>query len=217
MAIASNYREKYAKYTHNLAKIAQIAGQKPEVRVSIELLLTFLTISFFAVFAIRPTVNTIAKLVADIKTQKDIQTKLNDKITNLKKAQIVYTQEKTRLALLDQAYPKGPQPDTLASQLEGLAAQNSLKLESLNVGKTTLAGKIINDQPKGTESQFELSFLVKGEYKNILIFLKDVENLRRLINITSVSAGLSKKSGEEGAILLTIGAQVPYYPNTIEK
>ncbi|MBI2590906.1 MAG: type 4a pilus biogenesis protein PilO [Candidatus Blackburnbacteria bacterium] len=214
MAIASNYREKYAKYTRQLARIVQVAGQKPEVRASIELLLTFLTISFFAVFAIRPTANTIAKLIADVKTQKDIQVKLNDKITNLKKAQTVYAQEKTRIALLDQAYPKNPQPDTLASQLENLAAQNSLKLESLNVGKTTLAGKIAKDQAKVDESQFELSFLVKGEYRNILLFLKDTENLRRLINVTSVSMGVSKKSGDEGAILLTVGAQIPYYPDT---
>ncbi|OGY09925.1 MAG: hypothetical protein A2782_04455 [Candidatus Blackburnbacteria bacterium RIFCSPHIGHO2_01_FULL_43_15b] len=210
MAIAYNY-------SRNFTKIAQKYSARPEVRTGVELLLTFLTISFFAVLAIRPTANTIATLVADIKTQKEIEAKLNDKIANLKKAQTVFAQESRRLALLDQAYPKGPQPDILASQLEGLAAQDNLKLETFNVGKTPLAGKVAKDQSKGAESQFELSFLVKGEYKNILTFLKDVENLRRLINITTISTAVSKKSGEEGKILLTVGAQIPYYPNTTQQ
>lgn len=214
MAIASNYREDYAKYSRNFTKIAQKYGQRPEVRTGVELLLTFLTISFFAVFAIRPTVNTIATLIANIKTQKEIEAKLNEKITNLKKAQIVFAQENARLALLDQAYPQGPQPDLLAGQIERLTAQDNLKLETFNVGKTPLDGKIAKEQGKGAESQFELSFLVKGEYKNIISFLKDLENLRRLVNITTISTSVSKKQGEEGKILLTIGAQVPYYPNT---
>lgn len=214
MAIAANYREGYAKYSRYFKSIAQNYGQKPVVRTSIELLLTFLTISFFAVFAIRPTVNTIAGLIAEIKTQKEIQTKLDEKLVNLKKAQVAYAQGSAGLTFLEQALPKGPQPDQLVRQLEGLAAQDGLVLASLNIDKTPLFGKVVQEESKKTGSQFEVSFLIKGDYQRVLAFLLDVENLRRIINITSVSLGTTNKTGEQATILLTISAEIPYYEAT---
>lgn len=213
MAISTNYREQYAKYSRYFRNLVETYGKKEAVRTSVELLLTLLTVSFFAVFAIRPTVDTIARLVADIKTQKDIQKTLDEKIVNLKKAQATYNAESNRLVFLDQGMPRGPFPDLLVRQLEGLAGQTGVSLSALGTGKTQLLGKNTQSdvQAKKTEPQFEVSFTVRGEYKKILSFLEDLENLRRLVNITSISVSKNLKVGEENTIILTVGAQVPYY------
>lgn len=207
----SNYRESYAKYSRYFKNLAQTYGKQPVVRYSAELLFTLLAISFFAVFAIRPTVNTIAHLYADIKTQKEIEGKLTDKISNLKKAQVAYSREANRLVMLDEALPRGPAPEFFVQQLEGLAREDGVILESITVGKTPLYGKILEEQSKGNGGSFEASFLVKGDYKKIVTYLGDLESLRRILSLNSVTVGVNKKLGEKGVITLTVESEVAYY------
>lgn len=213
-ASSTNYREQYAHYRRYFKSLADTYYKKPEVRTSIELLLTLLAVSFFAVFAIRPTVLTIAQLIADVRAQTQIKKQLDEKIQNIRKAQEVSAREQTRLTYLDQALPAGPQPDRLVGQIEGLAGAHELVLESLNIGKLPLYETKDNPtEPRGKFSSFEVSFLVAGSYTNTLAFLKEVEDLRRIVNITSVSYGPSSKEVEDRIIILAVGAQVPYFPD----
>ena len=68
--MAINYRQQYSQYSRYFVRLKDIYNQRVEVRESLELLLSLLLISFLVIFAIRPTVNTIAELFANLESQK---------------------------------------------------------------------------------------------------------------------------------------------------
>lgn len=217
MAAVSNIREEYAKYKRYFRRIADTYYRRPSVKASVELLLTLLTISFFAIFALRPTLNTIAELWANIASQKETSRALEEKLSNLGRAQLVFSQEEQRLALLNEALPNEPRPDQYLQQIEGLVATHGLSLESFNIDETLLLGK--PEKPKGRKKDekeipnvenIPISFSVSGDFSSLISFLEDTENLRRLIVIESLSfgAGTGRRAG---SLLLTIAGGVPYY------
>lgn len=206
----NNYRQQYAKYKRWFREVAKTALGKPEIRAGLEVLLAFLTVSFFAVFAIRPTVATISQLVSDTRSQKEISNQLDEKIKALREAQELWSAQQGTIKLLDGALPKDPLPDQAIQQIEGLAAKHNTALVAVNVGKAHLFGP----SPKKPQADFEASFSVLGTFENTRAFLQEVEHLRRVMVVKSFSYGPAKKEAEEAEkeqILLVIGVTVPYY------
>lgn len=212
MEVSSNYREQYARYKRYFKRVAQEYQRRPEVRASIELLLTLLTISFFAIFALRPTVNTIAELWANIGTQRQIKQQLEEKLSNLAQAQVVWAQEQNRIELLNQALPTQPQPDVYLAQVEGLVAVSNLRLVSFNVDKILLLGK--QEQTKKDKQvsppAIGVTFAVSGDFQEIMSFLEELENLRRPTLAKSLSFGIGQGK-QAGSLVLTVSGQVPFF------
>ena len=80
--------------------------ENPVARVSIELFLSIFTVIFFAVFAIRPTLLTIADLIKEIEDKEDLIVQLDRKIASLSSAETEYRKFYYQLGLLDEAIPK---------------------------------------------------------------------------------------------------------------
>lgn len=210
---ALNYRQEYAKYSRYFQEIRKVYQGREEVRESLELLLTLLTISVFVIFAIRPTVNTIAKLLSNIKSQQQIQSQLEEKITNLQRAQEIYNQE-PKLKLVSDALTIGPYPEKYIRQLEGVAQDANISLSSVSVQEVQLLGK--SDKPgqesgvkTGNSPTVEISFAADGDYKSLLGFLEKLENLRQIFSIESLSIG-ENASGAK-SMSLKIAGNFPYY------
>lgn len=205
-----NIREQYARYGRYFTRIRDAYLQKPVVQASLGVLLTLFTISFFSIFALRPTLNTISELLAQIRTQKEILEQLDQKIAAIALAQQVWTQELRRIPLVLQALPKNSEPETYLRQIEGLTIKHNLSLSSFKVDDVPLLGKkegqSVKEQPAGTDT-FTVSLSVRGSYSSLLSFLDDLETLRRPIKIESLSFGGGKTSG---SILLTVSGKVPY-------
>jgi len=96
-----NDYSRYRQYYHRL----WIFYQKPTAKVSVALLLTIFTIIFFAVFAIRPTLLTVAELVKKIQDKKESLTQIEQKAAQLASAQQAYIAAQSNLPLLDLALP----------------------------------------------------------------------------------------------------------------
>lgn len=218
MAIV-NYRESYAISSKYFQKIKDTYSTNTQIRESVELLLTFLTISFFIVFALRPTVNTISELISNINSQKEIQGKLDTKLADLTRARQNYTREEKRLFLVEQALPENPTPDLYLRQLEGLVGTYSLTLKSLSIGETLLFGvlpKNVQDDAKKKEKVpgvrgSQISFVVLGNFEDITEFVDDIENLRQTLLVDTFSLGISQGI-DLGKISLTISGSVPNFP-----
>ncbi len=215
-----SYREQYAKYSRYFQNLRQVYEQKAEVKESIELLLTFLTISFFIVFALRPTINTITELISSINSQKEIQNKLETKLSDLSRARQGYTQQEKRLFLVDQALSRDPAPDFFLRQLEGLAAAHNLNLKSFSVGESLLYGQAPKEikEPRnkplvaGTK-QTVIAFIINGSFENAMEFLQDLENLRQIFTVETFSFGTGK-AGSGNSTILTISGAITNYPLT---
>lgn len=205
----ANYGQEYKRYKKYFQDITHTYREKPVVKTSIELVATLLTISFFVIFAIRPTVNTIGQLIAEINTQRQIQVKLDQKIQALQKAQNLWRENQSQISLLlDQALPKNPAPEKFIRQAEALAAQTGVNIQALSVDEALLFGQQRESQ---TEIQnFTATLTVEGGYPALTQFLNGMENLRRINNITSLEIGTTESLGGPG-LSLKVSTVVPYH------
>lgn len=211
-----DWKTEIHRYRHYFTNLRGLT-EKKAVRSFTNLTLTLLTISFFGFFAIKPTLVIIASLVREIKDKQEINLRLKNKITDLVKAQDEYSLNQDRLYLLDQALPETPDFPPLIFALEREAILTGVQLTSFSISKI----KIIEVKTK-TESipqknsqipSFEFNLSLTGEYQNLKEFLKNIENLRRSANFTSVSFAKVKQTGEEvPKIRLTILGKANFYP-----
>lgn len=211
----TNYRREYHRYFRRLVASYE---NIPAVRISLNLLLTLFTISFFALFALRPTLNTISELVSNIRSQEKIKAKLEQKTKDLSLAQTVWNREQKRLELVNQALPKNPQPDTYIKQIEGIVKRRSLLINFLKVDEVALRGELEKQSQEKIKTKIPkietlgISVSVTGNYSSLVGFLEDLENLRRAGEATSVSFAATKSlSPGQTTISLTTASEVPFY------
>ena len=88
--LKSDYQLNYARYKHYYRQIWKFY-QKPSAKVSSALLLTIFTTIFFAIFAIKPTLVTVAELLKTIEDQEEVVGKLKKKAASLAQAQEEYS------------------------------------------------------------------------------------------------------------------------------
>jgi len=182
-----------------------------------ELLLSLATVSLFAVFAIRPTLITIAELYKEIQGKKTTVAQLDEKIKNLATAQATYESQKDTITILDTAIPNEPKPDSFIRQLEGVIGQNTLNVLSINVEGATLmgtpraGGSSVEGAATLPEESSGLRFAlnVSSAYPSLTSLLADLERLRRPIKIDSL--GFNSSVTEAGRELnLVVNGRTPY-------
>ena len=133
-----SWRKNYLRYKTYFLNVVARYKEREDVKVYLEILLSLLTISVFAVFALRPTLITIAQLIKDIQGKKETVAKMDEKIGKINKAKVLYDSEKERIALLDTAIPAKPQAEVFIRQIEGLVGKDNTLLDSFQTGKVVL-------------------------------------------------------------------------------
>lgn len=215
--MAPAWRNSYLRYKTYFLNISSQYSKREDVKAFIELLLSLATVSIFAVFALRPTLITIAQLFKEIEAKKAIVVQLDEKIKNLSLAQENYEAQKESVALLEIAIPANPNPDSFIKQLEGVVGRNAVEILSINLGQATLLGtpKKVSDLVTQNEPLPEgasgLSFTINASsaYPTIASFLTDLEALRRPVKIGTVSINSSiTELGRE--LILVVAGQTPY-------
>lgn len=212
--MALGWRSGYLRYKRLFLNIAELYNQRRDLRAFLETLLTLGTIAIFAIFALRPTFLTIAKLYQEIKAKEELAANLTKKAQNLVQAQTIYNQEGPRLSLISSAMPEKPFPELFVRQLEGLVAKHNVQVLGLTFGKATLLGseddssiKKIPLPAKIGGTSFSLS--AKGNYSSISSFLSDLESLRRPIIIDTFSLNVSEVA-ERDVLVLVVTGLAPY-------
>lgn len=212
-----NYREQYAQYSRYFTKILDTVNQKPIVKESIKLVLSLFTISFLLVFALRPTINTIAELLANVRLQKETTLRLDEKIQNLQKARQIWNQEQDKILLVEQTLPSDAKPENLLQQIEGLVAAHNLSLTGFNIEDVNIIGKEKAEQTTNPNSKpgfagtknIKFSLIADGSYENLFSFLQELDNLRIAIILDSFSLTQGKTGGNNLLSLKLVGT-IPY-------
>jgi hypothetical protein len=197
-SILSN--EKYSLYFQKVT----LLYKRPEIRASLELILSVFTVAILIFAAIRPTLANVVSLQKKIADQEIVNKKADNKITQLFNAQNQLTTFGSSLGLFDQAIPDEYSYADSAKRLEYVARENNLTIESLAFsGYTLLSGGKVNadwlgkiTQPANNSLPDQISFSVTGKPQNILTFLREIEGMDRLATLSNVSLtktiGLSK-------------------------
>ena len=95
------WRNNYLRYKTYFLNVLGRYRERADVRVYLEILLSLTAISIFSVFALRPTLLTIAELIKEIESKKLTLTQMEEKINNLSQAQTLFDRERGKIVLLD--------------------------------------------------------------------------------------------------------------------
>jgi hypothetical protein len=214
--MALGWRKEYLRYKDYFLNIIRIYQKKKEVKMFLEILLSSFTIIFFGLFALRPTLLTIAELYRQVKSKEETVQKLDQKINALAQSQTFFTSQSTKISLIGQVAPSSPSPETFIRQLEGVALKNNTKILGISVGEVVLKGETIikkgsNDFSTLPEGAKGLSFSISAnsDYFSLNNFLNDLEKLRRPIKIDNLAFN-SSFVGEKRVLVLVISGRVPY-------
>lgn len=165
------------------------------------LILTFLTLIFFAIFAINPTLSTIAKLTRQLEDAKLADEALSQKITNLGILQSKFNSLGDSYTRIIDTLPNKSRAAYLIGQIRTIARDSGVQVGSISTTKIEIA---TTDQ--GEELQyFELRFDISGSYSSIDNFLNSFSSFERLVKINSIS--INKTSVNDNLVNMNINAQ----------
>ena len=158
--------------------------------------LTLVALSFFGLFAINPTLSTISKLNKELKDNKFVDSQLQKKINNLSLLQEKYNNIQSDLPNVYSAIPTNPNAALLAAQVQSLAKDSGIKLNTFQVFS------VDSDSGKKKYSAFNFSLNANGNFNEISKFIDSLNSMRRITvqNIISVT----RQTGKENTLLLTI-------------
>lgn len=220
--MAVSWRKDYLRYRELFLNILITYRKRQDVKMFLELLLSLATIALFAVFALKPTVTTISQLLRDNKAKAETIKQMDTKIQNLEQANSVYNQFQSKLPLVYSSIPSGISPESFSRQIQGVAAVSSVNVLGVNVAEVSLVGPEQKKTgpntvslPDGT-SGISFSINLSGNFEALLSFLKNLENLRRPVQIDSITIN-STQTENEKIIIMLIAGETPYVKNTNEK
>lgn len=214
----SDWRKDYIRYKSLFVGLVSHYKQRADLKAYLEMMLSLVTISVFTIFALRPTIITIAQLLKDIDAKKAVLAQIDTKIENLARAQSVYESERSKIAVLETSIPKIAQPDVFARQIEGLIGTHQVEVVSFNQTRSVLLGntplpattKEVPLPPETSSTSFTLSVSADVDnYQLVTGLLSDFEKLRIPSVLQEVRISKGKDKDEQKMILFMQG-EIPY-------
>lgn len=175
---------------------------------------TFFLITFFLLFAIRPTILTISSLVGEIKSKEVLSRQMRAKINSVITAQDLFSQVQESYQVVNSCLPDQPRFSQADVQIEKIAESLSLSLPGTNF--------VLNDQEKNPSEHiksFSFSFNVPIDFSQSPALVDKVQSNRRLMTIDELNLVIpqSKDSGQRpesapsGSVQLSFSPRLYYW------
>lgn len=197
----SNNINIFSKISPLLSYLSKQRENKKFIR-SIEISGTFILISFFTFFAIKPTLLTISKLVGDIKAKEILVKQLKAKINDVIISQDLFSQVQERYALVESSLPTRPRFYQAASQVVGLSEKNQIYLNKINYSITD-------------SNYYSTSISTSSSFLSATSLLSELLQNRRLFQIDQISFSLEKDSSSK-IININLPLKIYYWPNNVQ-
>ncbi|MEK7166281.1 MAG: type 4a pilus biogenesis protein PilO [Patescibacteria group bacterium] len=218
---------RYHRYYKNITPLFK----NRSVQAYTMVILSLFTISFFGVFAIRPTLKTIATLQRQIIDKSFVDEKLEQKINMLIEAQEQYQRIEKELPVIYSLLPEKAEFPALLRQLEIVVIQNEATISGISFDSVILYGDTANKQvalvavdentnesapvqDNTISTPLFFNLIINGSYDRLVNLLEQLTRLDRLITIHSVEL---TSSGKEAQSTLNLGVKSSsyYYPNAL--
>lgn len=213
--MAQGWRGPYTRYREFFLDISAVYKKRSDVRAFIEIILSFLTIIIFLVFAIKPTAVTIIGLLQQIKESRATLSTLTQKLTDLQTASNIIQQNQSYIPDINIAIPVSPNPNIFSEQVEGLAVKDTISILGISINKITLVGNLSNKNTTksiplpGDVNEMPFSVSVKGNFSNIILFIHDFQNMRIATKIDTLTIN-SSITDSGFSIVAVVSGRVPY-------
>lgn len=214
----ASWKKNYVRYKTVLLGSLDQYQRRADIKVYLEIILSLLTISIFSIFALRPTLITIAQLIKDIDSKKETLAKMESKLAKLDEAQILFDRERDNIANLRIAIPFTPAPNIYIRQVEGVASKTA-GVTNMTIGEAAILGSNTTAVKK-TELDLvfpenvvptDVSISAKSSLNNYSAsyeFFKSIENLRTPLKIGSFTLGLDQSQEGEKFLVLFINGKL---------
>ena len=217
--MAYNFNQQYSIYYQKV----RMMYQKPELKASLEIILSVFAVGLLILFAIRPTVTNISKLQKKIVDQGVVLKKIDLKISQVTKAQQQLTQFSDKLYLYNNAVPDGYNYADIAMRIEAVAVLSGVKLSDVQYPGILPSGlgKISGlDAAKLTKMQtpdangllsMPVSIVIDGGQNEVFSFLNNIENMDRLAMIKDVTISKSGGNSKDSVRSLKVNLTAIFY------
>lgn len=200
MKIFSKNRN-YEKYYKDLVPYLK----KEETQKYFYIILSISASIFFLIFAINPTLTTIANLKKQISDARFVNEKLENKVRSLSSLSQEYQIIQDDIPLVYDAIPELPQAPTLVGQISALGQDAAVEITNIEILPVNLS------EPAASKSS-NFAFEVSGnsDFISAQNFLDDLSRMQRVLNINSVQL---IKNPEENNQINFIFEGLAYYKN----
>ncbi|MGH7202851.1 MAG: type 4a pilus biogenesis protein PilO [Candidatus Levyibacteriota bacterium] len=176
---------KYREYLKVLPSM-----QQENTHLFVMLALTFVALCVFGIFAINPTLSTIADLEKQVADNKQVDQQLTTKLNNLSILQQHYSQMGNDLTNIYNAIPQNANVPLLSAQVEALAKKHTLTITTYRVAEVQIASA-----KKVTKTRsFIFTLQAQGNYNDMLKFSSELANISRVITIENMEIGRDSKT-----------------------
>lgn len=187
----------------------------PQTQISLGVVLSLVLVSFFGMFALRPTLVSIATLNKSITDSQKTLTQLEAKVKALQTASAKLESLRDTTTLVDYAIPTGSAGYAeLSSLLTYLASQSGVTLASLTTDDALLFAKVLSPYTLTRGAQpvpLVFSVRVTGSYPAVhdyLVRLLTSDRITRLTSLTYAKEVVGKTTST--AVSLTIAGEAYY-------
>lgn len=156
---------------------------------SIELGTTFLLISFFLLFAIKPTVAIILSLIGENKAKQISVKQMRSKINNIILAQDNFSKIQEKYQVIQSSLPDSSGFSNAVTQIKSVAQQSSINISKINFDFSE------QDTNKNNPniSSYSISFSSRSQFVSTVNFLNRLLKNRRLMDITKIDLNNSRQ------------------------
>lgn len=166
---------------------------------------TFIVLSFFGIFAIKPTLTTATSLIKNVDDLKKINIDYENKISSLIAAQAEYEKIRDDLPLIESAMPNNANFSKLAKTLERFAYQENIYISQLQIDSVPIS----TPSSKNKMEQYGFGIVVSGEYSSLTSFISHLINWRRIVTIKTLD--FTQEGGTASAAIRLTLKGITYY------
>lgn len=160
-------------------------------------ILTLIALSVFGLFAINPTLSTIAKLQKEISDSEEINQKLEEKIAALGSLQQAYNRLENDIPTVFESIPNSPYVPILIGQVQSVAKDSNIIVSQIQNSQVDL----FKEEAVDKYHFYSFSVFAVGAYGDILRFTENLTNMQRVINLSTVHI---KKEEVPGVLEFTL-------------
>ncbi len=176
---------------HRYYQRLQPVMKKQRNRATTTAVFSFLAVSLFVFYAIRPTAQTIILLRREIADKTELNKRMEDKITTLIQAQTNYETASETIPVINEALPVNPDAVVLARKLQHLASISGATISALQMPSLPIlaneATPGAKTAPKPDVTEFPVNIVLTGTYTSLKAFLDGLLNMRRIVTIDTIN------------------------------
>lgn len=176
------------RYRRQVSKILE----SPQNRSYTVLGLTFIALTVFGAFAIRPTISTIITLNKKIAEGKEIERKMQTKIDTINSLQRQIYEYDRKVRFAENAYPSTSQIDNIIADIELIAKKYNLTVSSISPGAEIT--EEMEAQLLADVNAQSMSVILEGGLDDFQKFISHFENLPRQIYVNEIGFSTQEES-----------------------